>query len=166
MMKFSLNFDHPMAIRYPRGTAYEGEKEHRAPIIYGKSELLYEGEQVALIAVGSMVETAVQVKDYLAEEGLTATVVNARFVKPLDTDMLDWLSEKHNMIVTMEENVLRGGFGEAVADYYMTKGLPVFVKHVGIPDTFVEHGNVAQLKQSMGMDPWAISANILNEVLL
>lgn len=166
VMKFSLNFDHPMAIRYPRGTAYEGEKEHRAPIVYGKSELLYEGEQVALIAVGSMVETAVQVKDYLAEEGLTATVVNARFVKPLDTDMLDWLSEKHNMIVTMEENVLRGGFGEAVADYYMTKGLPVFVKHVGIPDTFVEHGNVAQLKQSMGMDPWAISANILNEVLL
>lgn len=166
VMKFSLDFNHPMAIRYPRGTAYEGEKEHRAPIVHGKSELLYEGEQVALVAVGSMVETAVQVKDYLAEAGLAVTVVNARFVKPLDTDMLDKLSEKHNMIVTMEENVLRGGFGEAVADYYMTKGLPVFVKHVGIPDEFVEHGNVAQLKQSMGMDPWAISTNILNEVLI
>lgn len=96
--------------------------------------------QVALVAVGSMVETAIQVKDYLAEAGLPATVVNARFIKPLDTDMLDALAEKHNMIVTMEENVLRGGFGEAVSDYYMTKGLPVFVKHVGIPDVFVEHG--------------------------
>ena len=166
VMKFSLEFNHPMAIRYPRGTAYEGEKEHRAPIVHGKSELLYEGEQVALVAVGSMVETAVQVKDYLAKEGLQVTVVNARFIKPLDTEMLDMLSQKHNMIVTMEENVLRGGFGEAVADYYMTKGLPVFVKHVGIPDEFVEHGNVARLKQSMGMDPWAISANILNEVLV
>lgn len=128
VMKFSLEFNHPMAIRYPRGTAYEGEKEHRAPIVHGKSELLYEGEQVALVAVGSMVETAVQVKDYLAKEGLQVTVVNARFIKPLDTEMLDMLSQKHNMIVTMEENVLRGGFGEAVADYYMTKGLPVFVK--------------------------------------
>ena len=166
VMKFSLEFNHPMAIRYPRGTAYEGEKEHRAPIVHGKSELLYEGDQVALVAVGSMVETAVQVKDYLAKEGLQVTVVNARFIKPLDTEMLDMLSQKHNMIVTMEENVLRGGFGEAVADYYMTKGLPVFVKHVGIPDEFVEHGNVARLKQSMGMDPWAISANILNEVLV
>ena len=166
VMKFSLEFNHPMAIRYPRGTAYEGEKEHRAPIVHGKSELLCEGEQVALVAVGSMVETAVQVKDYLAKEGLQVTVVNARFIKPLDTEMLDMLSQKHNMIVTMEENVLRGGFGEAVADYYMTKGLPVFVKHVGIPDEFVEHGNVARLKQSMGMDPWAISANILNEVLV
>lgn len=166
VMKFSLEFNHPMAIRYPRGTAYEGEKEHRAPIVHGKSELLYEGEQVSLVAVGSMVETAVQVKDYLAKEGLQVTVVNARFIKPLDTEMLDMLSQKHNMIVTMEENVLRGGFGEAVADYYMTKGLPVFVKHVGIPDEFVEHGNVARLKQSMGMDPWAISANILNEVLV
>ena len=166
VMKFSLEFNHPMAIRYPRGTAYEGEKEHRAPIVHGKSELLYEGEQVALVAVGSMVETAVQVKDYLAKEGLQVTVVNARFIKPLDTEMLDMLSQKHNMIVTMEENVLRGGFGEAVADYYMTKGLPVFVKHVGIPDVFVEHGYVARLKQSMGMDPWAISANILNEVLV
>lgn len=166
MMKFSLDFGHPLAIRYPRGDAFEGEREHRAPIVCGKSEMLYEGEQVALVAVGSMVETAVQVKDYLAEEGLTATVVNARFVKPLDTDMLDFLAEKHNMIVTLEENVLRGGFGEAVSDYYMTKGLPVFVKHVGIPDVFVEHGNVAQLKTSMGMDPWAISAKILSEVLL
>lgn len=81
VMKFSLEFNHPMAIRYPRGTAYEAEKEHRAPIVHGKSELLYEGEQVALVAVGSMVETAVQVKDYLAKEGLQVTVVNARFIQ-------------------------------------------------------------------------------------
>lgn len=166
VMKFSLNFEHPLAIRYPRGDAWDGEKEHRAPIEYGKSELLYEGEQVALIAVGSMVETAVQVKDYLEEAGLHATVVNARFVKPLDETMLDELANKHNMIVTLEENVLRGGFGEAVADYYMVKGSAVYVKHVGIPDEFVEHGNVTQLKTSMGMDPWAISAKILSEVLL
>lgn len=166
IMKFSLDFTHPLAIRYPRGDAWDGEKHHRAPIEYGKSELLYEGEQVALLAVGSMVETAIEVKDYLEEAGLHATVVNARFVKPLDEAMLDQLAEKHNMIVTLEENVLRGGFGEAVSDYYMVKGSAVYVKHVGIPNEFVEHGNVTQLKTSMGMDPWAISAKILSEVLL
>lgn len=166
IMKFSLDFEHPLAIRYPRGDAYEGEQHHRAPIVYGKSELLYEGEQVALVAVGSMVETAIEVKDQLAEAGLHATVVNARFVKPLDTAMLDDLCEKHNMIVTLEENVLRGGFGEAVSDYYMTKGSPVCVRHVGIPDVYVEHGNVARLKQSIGMDAWAISSKILSEVLI
>ena len=166
IMKFSLDFEHPLAIRYPRGDAWTGEKQHRAPIVYGKSEMLYEGEQVALIAVGSMVETAIQVKEYLEEAGLHATIVNARFVKPLDEAMLDHLAEKHNMIVTMEENVLRGGFGEAVSDYYMIKGSAVYVKHVGIDDTFVEHGTVVQLKTSMGMDPWAISAKILAEVLL
>ena len=166
IMKFSLDFEHPLAIRYPRGDAYEGEQHHRAPIVYGKSELLYQGEQVALVAVGSMVETAIEVKDQLAEAGIHATVVNARFVKPLDTDMLDDLCEKHNMIVTLEENVLRGGFGEAVSDYYMTKGSPVCVRHVGIPDVYVEHGNVALLKQSIGMDAWAISSKILSEVLI
>ena len=166
IMKFSLDYNHPLAIRYPRGEAFDGEQEHRAPIVLGKSEMLYEGEQVALVAVGSMVETAVQVKDELAESGIQATVVNARFVKPLDTEMLDHLAEKHNMIVTMEENVIRGGFGEAVSDYYMTKGSAVYVKHVGIPDEFVEHGNVAQLKTSLGMDAWAIAGKILSEVLL
>ena len=166
IMKFSLDFEHPLAIRYPRGDAYEGEQQHRAPIVYGKSELLYQGEQVALVAVGSMVETAIEVKDQLEEAGLHATVVNARFVKPLDTDMLDDLCEKHNMIVTLEENVLRGGFGEAVSDYYMIKGSPVCVRHVGIPDVYVEHGNVALLKQSIGMDAWAISSKILSEVLI
>ena len=166
IMKFSLDYNHPLAIRYPRGEAFDGEQEHRAPIVLGKSEMLYEGEQIALVAVGSMVETAVQVKDELAESGIQATVVNARFVKPLDTEMLDHLAEKHNMIVTMEENVIRGGFGEAVSDYYMTKGSAVYVKHVGIPDEFVEHGNVAQLKASLGMDAWAIAGKILSEVLL
>ena len=80
--------------------------------------------------------------------------------------MLDYLEKKHNMIITMEENVIRGGFGEAVSDYYMTKGSAVYVKHVGIPNEFVEHGNVTQLKTSMGMDPWAIAMKILSEVLL
>lgn len=166
VMKFSLDFEHPLAIRYPRGDAWEGEKEHQATIEYGKSEMLYEGEQVALLAVGSMVETAVQVKEELEASGLNVTVVNARFIKPLDTEMLDALEQKHNMIVTMEENVLRGGFGEAVSDYYMLKGSAVYVKHVGIPDVFVEHGNVTQLKASMGMDAWNIAGKILSEVLL
>ena len=80
--------------------------------------------------------------------------------------MLDDLAEKHNMFVTMEENVIRGGFGEAISDYCMTKALPVFVKHVGIPDVFVEHGSVEKLKASLEMDAESISGKILSEVLL
>ena len=121
MLYFAYQYHGPIAIRYPRGSAYEGFKNMRPPIEYGKSELMFEGEKIALVAVGSMVQTAVQVREKLLDKGINATVVNARFVCPLDTECLDRLSRDHQWIVTMEENVLKGGFGEACGDYLLAK---------------------------------------------
>ena len=160
MLYFAYQYHGPIAIRYPRGSAYEGFKNMRPPIEYGKSELMFEGEKIALVAVGSMVQTAVQVCEKLLDKGINATVVNARFVCPLDTECLDRLSRDHQWIVTMEENVLKGGFGEACGDYLLAKHEDVRLIHVGVPDVYVEHGGVDQLKKTLHMDADSIVERI------
>ena len=160
MLYFAYQYHGPIAIRYPRGGAYEGFKNMRPPIEYGKSELMFEGEKIALVAVGSMVQTAVQVREKLLDKGINATVVNARFVCPLDTECLDRLSRDHQWIVTMEENVLKGGFGEACGDYLLAKHEDVRLIHVGVPDVYVEHGGVDQLKKTLHMDADSIVERI------
>lgn len=160
MLYFAYQYHGPIAIRYPRGSAYEGFKNMRPPIEYGKSELMFEGEKIALVAVGSMVQTAVQVREKLLDKGINATVVNARFVCPLDTECLDRLSRDHQWIVTMEENVLKGGFGEACGDYLLAKHEDVRLIHVGVPDVYVEHGGVDQLKKTLHMDADSIVERI------
>lgn len=169
-LRFAADFNGPIAIRYPRGAAYEGLKEFNAPIEFGKSELLYEGKEVALFAAGSMVEVAVLVREQLMEHGIKATVVNARFIKPMDTDCIKALSESHKLLVTMEENVLRGGLGEHV-DAYVTSlkncknvNSLAHVLNVGIPDVYVEHGNVNILKEKMALDASSITDKILEEI--
>ena len=160
MLYFAYQYHGPIAIRYPRGSAYEGFKNMRPPIEFGKSELMFEGEKIALVAVGSMVQTAVQVREKLLDKGINATVVNARFVCPLDTECLDRLSRDHQWIVTMEENVLKGGFGEACGDYLLAKHEDVRLIHVGVPDVYVEHGGVDQLKKTLHMDADSIVERI------
>ena len=160
MLYFAYQYHGPIAIRYPRGGAYEGFKNMRPPIEYGRSELMFEGEKIALVAVGSMVQTAVQVREKLLDKGINATVVNARFVCPLDTECLDRLSIDHQWIVTMEENVLKGGFGEACGDYLLEKHEDVRLIHVGVPDVYVEHGGVDQLKKTLHMDADSIVERI------
>ena len=160
MLYFAYQYHGPIAIRYPRGSAYEGFKNMRPPIEYGKSERMFEGEKIALVTVGSMVQTAVQVREKLLDKGINATVVNARFVCPLDTECLDRLSRDHQWIVTMEENVLKGGFGEACGDYLLAKHEDVRLIHVGVPDVYVEHGGVDQLKKTLHMDADSIVERI------
>lgn len=160
MLYFAYQYHGPIAIRYPRGSAYEGFKNMRPPIEYGKSERMFEGEKIALVAVGSMVQIAVQVREKLLDKGINATVVNARFVCPLDTECLDRLSRDHQWIVTMEENVLKGGFGEACGDYLLAKHEDVRLIHVGVPDVYVEHGGVDQLKKTLHMDADSIVERI------
>ena len=160
MLYFAYQYHGPIAIRYPRGSAYEGFKNMRPPIEYGKSELMFEGEKIALVAVGSMVQTAVQVREKLLDKGINATVVNARFVCPLDTECLDRLSRDHQWIVTMEENVLKGGFGEACGDYLLAKHEDVRLIHVGVPEVYVEHGGVDQLKKTLHIDADSIVERI------
>lgn len=152
MMKFAVQYQGPIAIRYPRGEAYDGLEEYREPICKGLSEVLFEGTDVALLAVGSMVKTGVQVREMLLEDGENPTLVNARFVKPLDEKLLSQLAEHHRIFVTMEENVATGGFGSQVADYMRRTHPEVLVITIALPDSFIEHGNPEKLKEKAGID--------------
>ena len=161
MMKFAVSYDGPIALRYPRGEAYDGLMEHRAPVVYGKSELLYDEERIALVAVGSMVKTAHEVRQNLKRKGFECTLINARFVKPLDEGRLLELTKEHKLIVTLEENVLDGGFGEHVSEFYEEIGSDVQVLNIALPDAYVEHGNVEVLKQECGIDAETIEKKII-----
>ena len=162
MMQYAVAFPTPIAVRYPRGTAYDGLKEFRAPIQLGKSEVIAEGSGIALFALGSMVQTAEKVAEMLKEQGIEATVINARFAVPFDKEKVNALTENHKLLVTMEENVTSGGFGEHVASYVNENDLDIKVQVIAIPDVYVEHGNVERLKQDIGIDANSICERILN----
>ena len=161
MMQFAVEFSSPIAVRYPRGTAYEGLKEWRSPIQFGKSELIKEGEGVALFALGSMVATAEKVAAKLEEHGIHATIINARFAAPFDKDMVTSLEQNHRLLVTLEENVISGGFGEHVSSFVSEKDLNMKVHIAAIPDAYVEHGNVERLKEDIGIDDNTIFEKVL-----
>lgn len=148
MMKFAVAYDGPIALRYPRGAAYDGLKEIRQPIELAKSELIRKGSTVAIMALGSMVKTAVDVVKLLEAEGISATLINARFAMPFDKEAIKELPAEHSLLVTMEENVQSGGFGEHVTEYVKTNGIALEVLTVALPDCYVEHGNVEVLKRS------------------
>ncbi|MCQ2539626.1 MAG: 1-deoxy-D-xylulose-5-phosphate synthase [Acetatifactor sp.] len=160
MMKFAVALEKPIAIRYPRGNAYSGLKDHRAPIELGKAEWIYTEQEIALFAVGSMVKTAEVVREALKAKGYSVSLVNARFVKPIDEEAIVTASKTHKLIVSMEENVASGGFGEKVLDTITKKELPVAFVNISIPDAYVEHGNVEILKQKIGIDAESIIAKI------
>ena len=152
MLDFAMDYKAPFAIRYPRGTAYRGLKEFMQPISYGKGEMLYEEEDIALLAVGSMVSTGEHVREKLKEEGYSCTLANARFVKPFDKELVERLAKNHRLIVTMEENVLQGGFGLPVTAYIHEHYPQVKVLNIALPDAYVEHGNVSVLREGLGID--------------
>lgn len=165
MMKFAIDFDGPIAIRYPRGLAYDGLKEYRSPIRFAKSETIFKGTDVAILALGSMVKTAETVCRILKEHGITATLINARFAKPFDGEVIKSLTAYHHTIVTMEENVKSAGFGEHVAEYLEDNGIDLKLINISIPDAYVEHGNVDKLKEMLKIDALSIADRIINEVL-
>lgn len=163
MVKFAVDFDGPIAIRYPRGEAYDGLAKMRAPIVLGKSETLYDEEEICLIAFGSMVKTAVKVREMLQERGYHCSLINARFAKPLDYEMLTRTAKEHRLLVTLEENVKSGGFGEQVMDYLEECSLDVRLLNIAISDEYVEHGNVNILYQEVGIDAESVVKRIIAE---
>ena len=165
MMKFAVRYDGPIALRYPRGEAYDGLSRFRLPIEYGKWETIYDENEIALLAVGSMVKTAVEVRDRLRQMGYGCTLVNARFVKPLDQEAIRTLQAEHQLLVTMEENVKSGGFGEAVLEYLNEIKSQTRAMVIALPDDYVEHGNVNLLKQECGIDAESIIKKIVIEYI-
>lgn len=152
MLAFAVDYNGPIAVRYPRGEAYRGLKEFRAPIEYGRGEILYEEGEIAILAVGSMVSTGEHIREKLKAMGHNCSLANLRFVKPLDTGLLDRLAQNHPVIVTMEENVLQGGFGLAASAYLHEHYPEIKVIQVALPDAYVEHGNVTLLREELGID--------------
>ena len=165
MLRFAMDFRHPVAIRYPRGAAYEGMRQFRAPIEYGKSEVIYEEEDIAIIFVGHMAELADSVRRSLKATGYNCSLINARFVKPLDEKLLEELAKDHELFVTIEENVITGGFGEQVMDYVSRAALDVQVRNIGISDEYVEHGNVEVLRKEVGLDRDTIAKQAVSDYL-
>ncbi|MGI6071011.1 MAG: 1-deoxy-D-xylulose-5-phosphate synthase [Blautia sp.] len=160
MLKYAVKAVGPVAVRYPRGSIYEGLKEHKETVIEGRSELIHQGEKTAYLAVGSMVQTAEEIHRQEQAAGRQVTVVNARFVKPLDTNMLDYLAKSHTTLVTMEENVISGGFGEQVLAYMSEHHPHVRVIIAALPDQFVEQGNVDVMKEKLGLDAGSIRRRV------
>lgn len=161
MLKFAIDFDGPIAIRYPRGEAYCGLEDKREPIKLGRCEELISGSQVLLFAYGSMVKKAELVAESLKEHGINATLTNARFAKPLDRDYLAQAVDKYQLVVTMEENVLTGGLGQQVEAMLLDLGYKGQVLKIAVPDSFVHHGSVTQLFKELGMDDVSITNRIL-----
>ena len=158
MVKYAVDYEAPIAIRYPRGEAYDGLKEYRAPISLGKSEWIYRESEIVLFALGSMVKIAEKVRDALKEKGYACSLINARFAKPLDEETLRTITTNHKLIVTMEENVINGGMGEHVTEFYGQNEMEsVHVLNIAIPDEYVEHGNVDILRKEVGIDAETIT---------
>ena len=159
---FAYEYDGPIAVRYPRGIASDAWKECQEKIVYGKSEVLEKGKEIAILAVGNMVEEAEIACQHLKENGLQPTLVNARFVKPFDSDLVDELAGTHKIICTVEENVYQGGYGQAVLSYIAKCGYGVTCVPVAIEDRFVEHGSIPELRRMLKIN----GANIAERIMM
>ncbi len=153
--------DGPIALRYPRGSALGVEVKDKFELIpIGKGETLREGKDVAILAVGNMVRFASEASEKLSSVGVFAEVVNMRFVKPLDTELLDKIASKFENIITIEENSIVGGFGSGVLEYFADKGYKNNVLRLGLPDSYVEHGTQDQLYHMLKIDADGIVENV------
>ena len=162
MLRFAIDFDGPVAIRYPRGTAYDSYEEHRAPIEYGKCEMISEGSDIAILSVGHMFEETVKVRENLESMGYNPSLINARFVKPMDESMVKKLAENHKMIAVVEENVKTGGYGEQIMRYVSEHKLSVNVLSLSLPDEFIEHGSITELRRDNGIDSESLTERIIH----
>ncbi len=161
MLRFALEFDGPVALRYPRGSAFDGYQEYREPVSLGKSEMIIEEKDIALLCVGHMFEEAVKVREKLKAEGLSCTLVNARFVKPLDKERICSLSKNHRLIAVIEENVACGACSQRVLECVSANNLPVKVLPCALPDQYVEHGSVDVLRRETGIDAKTLVSRII-----
>ena len=162
MLDATLYIDGPIAIRYPRGSSYFLNKGSYSKIDLGKWEVINEGSDIAIIAIGNMVKHAIEAKDILDEKGLNPAVINARFLKPMDKDMLYRISKNYKYIFTIEDNVISGGFGSSVNNNIMTLGNNNSVTNIALPEEFIPHGDINILYEKYGLSSKKIAEKILS----
>jgi len=160
MMDFAVQHNGPIAIRYPRGSVYDGLLEYEQPITFGKSEVIKKESDIAVFGTGHMMETAYEVWQDLKEEGYHCSLINSRFIKPIDTDVLNELAENHKLFVTIEDAMISGGFGANVNHYIMENKLDVQLVKCGVPDTYVEQGSIPELRKHIALDKDSIVKKI------
>ncbi len=151
-MEWAVDYDGPVAIKYSRGDAYYGLKEYQLPFEYGRSEVIYEGKDIAVIAVGDMVKEAEKLYNRCADDNRNITLINARYIKPLDTELIDRIAATHRYLIIMEDGIKHGGYGAAVEEYIAEKGYRINVYTAAIEDSFVRHGKVDELLKLSGID--------------
>ncbi len=161
---FAAGFNAPLAIRYGRGEAYTGLENNNEPIVFGKSEVIFEEVDIAILSVGSMMEEAVKVREALKEKGYKVTLVNARFVKPIDEELILKLTNNHKYLITMEENVLNGGYGMSVLKYVNEIKADVKVINIAIPNHYIEQGTRAQQMKECEIDAESIMKRLESEI--
>ena len=160
-LEFGLeSYEGPFAIRYPRGNAVMDFEKFKQPVQLGEAEVMYKESQIAIIAVGNMVKTADIVRKNLKKRGYNVTLINARFVKPFDTNIIFKCQNEHKLLVTMEENVLTGGFGEMVSQFVLEHNYDIHVQNITLPDDYIEHGSVDILKCEAGIDEDSVTDRI------
>ncbi|WP_243369656.1 1-deoxy-D-xylulose-5-phosphate synthase [Geotalea sp. SG265] len=158
MLKTAIYSGRPIALRYPRGAGYGVPMDSVLKAIpLGAGEQLTDGEDITLIAIGSTVYPALEAAEQLKTKGINAGVINARFVKPLDRDLILAAAGRSGCVVTVEENALQGGFGTAVMELLADEGTGIRIKRIGIPDRFIEQGSQAQLRKDLGLDAVGIA---------
>lgn len=163
MLVFACSYNGPSAIRYPRAKAFYGCKTDN-PIVLGKAEVLHQGKKAAVIAVGKMVKVLDGILTELRDEGYDITFVNARFINPIDFKLIDHLCDTHELIITAEENVKRGGFGEAVALHMLENRKTNRFLNISLPDSFLPHGNPRDIRDSIGFDPKSLKNKIKKSI--
>lgn len=161
MLRFALDHGGPVAIRYPRGSAFDGYKQYRETVSFGKSEMIFKEKDIAIFSVGHMFEEALKVRERLKEKGFACSLVNARFVKPLDEDCIKSLSKDHRLIAVIEENVGSGACSQRVLECVSSGNLPVRILSCSLPDQYVEHGSVDVLRRETGTDEESLTRRII-----
>lgn len=164
MMKFALEYNGPTAMKYPRGNVYDGLSEYNAPIELGKSEMIYEGQDVVILAVGNIMEECEKAVQLLKSQGYNPGLVNVRFIRPMDEEMLHVLSEKYSLIVTVEENQLIGGYGQMVSAFLHKNVCKNQLLTLGISDYFVGHATVNEQREEAGINADSIVKSIIDRM--
>ncbi|KPI54343.1 1-deoxy-D-xylulose-5-phosphate synthase [Clostridioides difficile] len=165
MMDLSLKLDYPSAIRYPRGNSYYLDKGEYKELVLGKYEVLDDGQDTVILSIGSMVKHALEAKELLLKEGINPTIVNARFLKPMDEDMLNILLKNHKNVVTIEDNIVTGGFGSRINKFIIDNEYKVNILNIAIPEEFIKHGNADELYDFVGLSPKGIADKIKKLVI-
>ena len=163
-IRFAEGFNAPLAIRYPRGKADDVAQEFQEPIIFGKSEGIFRETDIAIISVGTMIKTAFLVRQHLKERGLNVSLINARFIKPFDEKLIEDLMVSHKYIITMEENVISGGYGAAVLRHVNNLSCDVRVIPIAIPNMYVEQGDVSIQRRECRIDVESICERLDREI--